>query len=413
MICYNWEEKKQIPPVPHPSLFSSFSASPFLAVIERREAALFPCAHFCPSEKWATSQQLFMPWSYALCGWLGVENQLLASHCCVCFVSDASEYALLFLNFHQSFCSDGALKWLPHSSTSLTIQCGVELDCGPWGTVISCVKSLLLTGMDVACILWKSSLMLAYLFSRTFRGPFLPQEHPCQVDCLLILFIRGLQVTAYLLTWWHWMWTSPSFCVSIRSGPTWWCWRWTSPTYFSSVGSRSRPVWCWKLSSLSSFFLSSLLVRANDCSAGNLSLSLSLTHTHTHPHTPTPVYVWAHVSLLFVHCRRVTFAAPTAKAVTPLSEEVLTQGRRTLSVDWGTLRTCFTCWTHSCATVSSVLSRLVLSSRTFCVYRCSVCYSFFLGFVCERVCFSFVIGRMVLFFVFSLGGGGEIILNSS
>ena len=174
MIRYNWEEKKQIPPVPHPSLFSSFPASHFLAVIERRETAPFPFAHFCPSEKWATSRQLFMPRSYALCGWLGVENQLLTSHYCVCFVSDASEYALLFLNFHKSFCSDGALNWLPHSSTSLTRQCGVELDCGPWGAVISCVKSPLLTGVDVVCILWKSSLMLTYLFSRTFRGPISP-----------------------------------------------------------------------------------------------------------------------------------------------------------------------------------------------------------------------------------------------
>ena len=35
MICYNWEEKKQIPPVPYPSLFSSFPAS--LSCCNRKE----------------------------------------------------------------------------------------------------------------------------------------------------------------------------------------------------------------------------------------------------------------------------------------------------------------------------------------------------------------------------------------
>ena len=50
----------------------------------------------------------------------------------------------------------------------------MELDFGPWGTVISCVKSPLLTGVDVVCILWKSSLVLTYLFSQTFRGPIPP-----------------------------------------------------------------------------------------------------------------------------------------------------------------------------------------------------------------------------------------------
>ena len=114
MICYNWEEKKQIPPVPYPSLFSSFPASHFLAVTERRETAPFPFAHFCPSEKWATSRQLFIPWSYALCGWLGVENQLLTSHYCV-FCFRCFRICLVVPEFSSEFL----LRWGTELITSL------------------------------------------------------------------------------------------------------------------------------------------------------------------------------------------------------------------------------------------------------------------------------------------------------